>query len=175
MESVLTAFIIILLILFGGLTLFQDSLTAQETLHISWQEMETRLTEQAHTDLTPISAETKSSGSVIELVLRNDGDTRLVDFANWDIIVQYYTASSNYNIAWLAYDASAPTAGEWTVVGIYSDTANAISEQFEPQILNPGEEMLLRLRVVPPIGPNTTNLATIATDNGTTTATLFTR
>lgn len=175
METVLTAFIILILILFAGMTLFQGYMEAQDTLRAAWQEMEDRLSAQAHTDLTPISAVTKSAGAVVEIVLRNDGDTRLVEFEAWDVIVQYYTASSSYNVAWLDYVAGSPGTAEWSVLGIYMDAAAAQPEVFEPGILNGGEELVLQLRLVPPVGPNSVNLATVATDNGTVTSTTFTR
>lgn len=175
METVLTAFIVLTIVLFAVLTLFQGALTAQDTIQASWQEMEARLGERARTDLTPISAETKSSGSVVEVTVRNDGDTKLADFDQWDVVVHYYTASSNYHITWLPYVDAEPSQGEWTVAGIYLDAAAAVSEMYEPDILNPGEEALVRIRVSPPVGPNTTNLAAFATANGVTASTFFTR
>lgn len=175
METILTAFIVITLILFAALTIFTGYLTAQDTLRAAWQEMEDRLAAQRRTDLTPLLAETQSSGAVIELTLRNEGDTRLTDFDAWDVMTQYYTAPGDYQILWFRYVEDEPASGEWCVIGIYLDAATATPEMYEPGILNPGEEMLLRLRVVPPVGPNTTNLAVISTDTGVTMSMMFTR
>lgn len=175
METVLTAFIVITLLLFVGLTLFQGFLETQDDMQATWREMEDRLEQKSHTTLTPLNAESKSSGSVIELTLRNDGTTKLADFADWDVIVQHYSASTSYYVGWLPYVAHEPTGSEWTVVGIYGDTASLEAEVFEPDILNPGEEILLRVRVMPPVGPSTTNLAVISTDNGVVVPMVFTR
>lgn len=175
METVLTAFLVITILLFAVLTLFQAQLAAQDTLQIAWQEMEERTGDQARTDLTSLAAATKSSGSIIEITLRNDGDTRLTDFEQWDVIVQYYTASSKYQVAWLPFVIGEPAHSEWMVLGIYQDAAAATSEMYEPDILNPGEQILLRLRVNPPVGPNSSNLATIAAPNGVTVSAAFTR
>jgi len=61
------------------------------------------------------------------------------------------------------------------VVGLYQDAATAEREHFEPGILNPGEEIVVRLRALPPVGPNTTNRAAISPANGVGTSILFTR
>ncbi|MBK6326926.1 MAG: hypothetical protein KA362_14925 [Chloroflexi bacterium] len=175
METILTAFIVLALILFASLTIFTGYLNAQDTLRASWQEMQTRLSDQMHTDLTPILAQTKSSGAVIELTLRNDGDTRLADFADWDVIVEYYTPPGDLAVGWYSYNVGEPAAGEWSVIGIYIDAATAEGEVFEPGILNPGEEVLLRLRALPPVGPSTTNMLTIAAENGVSASMQFVR
>ena len=175
METVLTAFIVITILLFVGLTLFQGFLEAQDDMQVSWQEMEARIEQQSRTTLTPLNAESKSSGSVIELTLRNDGSTKLADFAEWDVIVQHYSASSAYYVSWLPYVDYEPTGSEWTVVGIYRDTAASLPEVFDPDILNPGEEILLRIRVMPPVGPTTVNLAMVSTDDGVVVPMEFTR
>ena len=175
MENILTAFIIITLILFAVLTTFNGYLEAQESLRVGWQEVQTRMREQMHTDLTPLIATSQSSGSVVELTLRNDGDTRLMDFHTWDVIVQYYTAPGSYRIEWITPMSGEPGNGEWSVIGIYSDAAAVTPEFYEPGILNPGEEMLIRLRLLPPVGPNTTNLVNITTGNGVGTSMHFSR
>ncbi len=175
MENILTTFIIIALILFAVLTTFHGYMQAQETLRVGWQEVQTRMGDQIHTDLTPLTAVTQSSGAIVELVLRNDGDTRLLDFHTWDVIVQYYTAPGDYKVEWITPITGEPAKGEWSVIGLYSDAAAAAPEFYEPGIFNPGEEILIRLRLLPPVGPNTTNLVNITTHNGVGTSIQFSR
>ncbi len=175
METILTAFIVLALILFATLTIFGGYLNAQDTLRIGWQEMQTRLNDQLHTDLSVAQVETKSSGAVIELTLRNDGDTRLADFASWDVIVEYYTPSGDFQVGWYTYIDNEPAAGEWSVVGLYQNAATAEGEVYEPGIFNPGEELVMRLRTLPPVGPNATNMALVSTANGVGTSLQFTR
>ncbi|MBK9050786.1 MAG: hypothetical protein IPL78_07705 [Chloroflexi bacterium] len=107
----MTTFIIIALILFAVLTTFHGYLEAQETLRVGWQEVQIRMREQMHTDLTPLIATSQSSGSVVELTLRNDGDTRLMDFHTWDVIVQYYTAPGSYRVEWITPITGEPAKG----------------------------------------------------------------
>lgn len=175
METVLTAFIVITLLMFAALTLFQGFLDTQDAMQESWQEMEERLEDQARTTLTPVNAEVKSAGSVVELTLRNEGMTRLSDFDSWDVVMHYYSATTTYYISWFPYVDYEPVSNEWTVVGIYMDTAASLPEVYEPGILNPGEELLIRVKVIPAIGVSTTNFATIATDNGVVASAIFSR
>ncbi|MAU02004.1 MAG: hypothetical protein CL608_33125 [Anaerolineaceae bacterium] len=175
METVLTAFIVFTLLLFSAGALFEGALTAQDTVQAAWQEMEERAGEQARTSLVATDAQTKSSGSVVELTLQNNGSVKLTDFDQWDLIIQHYTASSNYDIAWLPYVPGEPSNDEWSVVGIYMDAATLAPELFEPGILNPGEEMIIRARVSPPVGPNSTNFASLSTANGVGVTAVFTR
>jgi archaellum component FlaF (FlaF/FlaG flagellin family) len=185
METVLTALVIIAIIVFAVLTLTEAFLSAQDTVRASWQELERRWGEQARTDLSPVGTQIKSDGAVVELTLRNDGDTKLADFDQWDVIVQYYEVEIedddppvyqyHYHIYWLPYVESEPVTNEWKVVGIYLDAAGAVPETYEPGILNPGEEILLRLRVSPPVGPDTANLVALSTSNGVGATTIFAR
>jgi hypothetical protein len=175
MENVLAAFIILTILIFALLSLFQGFVTAQDVLHTSWQQAEIRLGERIRTDISPVAAAVKSSGAIIELVVRNDGDTRLADFEQWDVIVQHYAASGTYAINWTAYVDVEPAQYEWTVVGLYMDDEATTAEVYEPEIFNPGERMLLRTKVWPPMGPNTTNMVAISTPNGVTATTFVTR
>lgn len=175
METVLAALIVVTFFLFAVLTFSHTYLSGQDSLQIAWREMEDRLGERNRTNLTPVSSTTQSNGSVIELTFQNDGDTKLADFDQWDVVAQYYQASGSYQIIWLPYVAGEPANNEWTVAGIYLDAASLQAEVFEPDILNPGEEMVVRIRVSPPVGLGTTNLAAVATSNGVGVTTLFTR
>jgi len=158
METVIPATIIITLLLLTTLVISEQSLASQEAVSESWREMQERLEERARTDLTPVGAETISAGSIVSITLRNDGDTKLADFDQWDVILQY-----GGNAEWYPYGS-----GEkyWT---------RTINEAFDPGILNPGEEMMIWVWVNPPVGSPTTNLATIATPNGITASAVFTR
>lgn len=115
METVLTAFIILTLLLFAAGTLFEGYLTAQDTIQVAWREMEDRQGDQARTSLVTLDAQTQSSGSVVELTLQNNGSARLTDFDQWDLIIQHYSASSAYAINWLPYVTGEPSNNEWSV------------------------------------------------------------
>jgi hypothetical protein len=64
--------------------------------------------------------------------------------------------------------------GQWVVEGIYSDAARAKTEVYEPNILNPGEAIILRLLATPGVGAGTSAQVTISAENGSSTSTIFT-
>jgi hypothetical protein len=175
-ETIIVSLIVMSIILFGALTISQSYLSSQDAILASWREMEERTGERARTDLSPVLAETSEGGDIVEVTLRNEGDTKLADFDRWDVIVQYYTTGGDYIIKWLPYTEEVePADDQWTVAGIYSDASKGIGEVFEPGILNPGEEIVIRMRVLPVVAKVTTNLATIATPNGISVSIAFTR
>lgn len=149
MESVLTAFVILFLVLFAALTLSQAIVASQESLSVAWQEMEARVDTQARTSLSTLDAYTSEAGALLNVSLRNDGRIKLADFDVWDVIVQYSSAAG-YHLGWLPYDIAPPTANRWQISGI---SFREGVEQFEPGILNPGEDLLVQVRVTPPVAP----------------------
>jgi flagellar protein FlaF len=167
METVVAAFLILIVIFAAVLTLSQASLAAQDTVQESWRDMEVRYDEQSHTDLAVIG--------VVTDTLRNEGDTRLTDFDQWDVFLEYYGPSGTYKIQWLAYSIESDPTNAWTVTGIYSDAEAGIAERIEPGILNPGEEMVVRIGLSPAIGLDTANRIAISATNGVGTSTVFLR
>jgi hypothetical protein len=167
METAIPAIIIIGLLVLATLTLTEQSLSSQDAVSKSWREMQERLEERASTDLSPVEAQTINAGATVELTLRNDGDTKLTDFDRWDVILQYGSGSGNAE--WYPYGSG---SNEWDVQGIYLDASKSTPEAFDPDILNPGEEMVIWVWVSPPVG---THWATVATPNGITASTVFTR
>jgi hypothetical protein len=161
--------------LFGVLTLADAALSAQDALQESWQGMGARLGEQARTRVSSVEAHTGDIGTSIELTLQNSGDMRLVDFDQWDVVLEYYDDNNlpAYHIAWLPYIKSNPAGNQWTVAGIYGSSGEA-AEIFEPGVLNPREEIVLHLKVSPPVGQGAAVQATISTGNGAGTSIIFT-
>jgi len=171
METVIPALIVITLLLLAAFMISEQALSAQESVAMSWLEMQERVEERARTDISPVGTETSYDGSTVEVTLRNDGDTKLANFEQWDVIVQYdSTGNGDYDIVeWLSYPEGAevgdePLDNEWRVSEILPDA-------FDPDILNPEEEMVIKLRVSPPITP--TGRAIFATPNGVTASTIF--
>lgn len=173
METVIPALIVITLLLLAAFMISEQALSAQESVATSWLEMQERVEERARTDISPVGTATSYDGSTVEVTLRNDGDTKLADFEQWDVIVQYdSTGNGDYDVVeWLSYPEGAevgsePLDDEWRVSEILLDA-------FDPDILNPEEEMVIKLRVSPPITP--TGRAIITTPNGVTASTIFAR
>ena len=175
MESLIAVILVVTLILFAGLNIFQETLDAQDTLMTTWQEMEDLSVDRARTELTPISSTVKNNGATLEVVFKNEGSTKLADFDRWDVFVQYYTDSSAYEMDWYPYVTAVPSNNQWTNAGIYVDATSAQPEVYEPGILNPGEEMVVQVQLMPTIGMTTTNMLTLSTDYGIQASTIITR
>jgi archaellum component FlaF (FlaF/FlaG flagellin family) len=176
MENVITALIVITLLLAGGLLMTQRNLAAQEALLLAGQVQETRIEARTRTAINPLQSETKSSGGIVELTVENTGQTKLADFAEWDVIVNYESVQGQV-LDWVPYidEASAEDDNEWSVMGVYLNAANATPEVDDPNIMNPDEDLVLRLQLHPPVKVGTTNLATVVTANGIGVTTVFTR
>ena len=164
METAITALIILTVVLFGALTLAQVYLSSQDAILESWREMEERLGERARTDISPVGATTINANKV-EVTLENEGSTKLADFDEWDVIVQYDTIGGGHEIKWLSYVEGVPSSDQWS---------EDIGEIFEPGIFNPEEAMTITIGLTIQIGQLTTNTVTIATPNGISDTAVFT-
>ena len=104
-----------------------------------------------------------------DVSIRNTGQTSLGHFADWDLVIRYYDTAGNVglNLEWMSYvTTSTPATLEWTVEGIYSDASSLVGEIYEPNLLNPGEEIILRANITPAIPGGTSNSITIGASNG---------
>ncbi len=170
METAIAVLIILTVVLFGVLTMVQVYLSSQDAILESWREMEERRGERARTDLSPDGATVDAGGTTVTVILENEGDSKLADFDQWDVIVQYDSAGGNI-VEWLSYSTEAILiSGEWG-----NNNGEDIGDILEPGIFNPGEVMTITLVVAPPVALSTTNLATIATPNGISASAVFTR
>lgn len=177
MESALSSLILFTVGLFAAVTLSHTYLETQDLLWTAEQARQEERLERERTDLEIIQAETQDSGSTIAVKVRNSGQVKLADFERWDLIVQYYSKPNDrdYLMSWLPYSEGPLDNMQWTVSGIYLDANETIQEVFEPGILNPDEEMIIQIKVLPPIPVGSTNLLTISTHNGITVSSHFTR
>src|SRR5574341_1281873 len=167
MESVLPAFVVVILLLFAMLTPIHNFLSGQDRIQASRQLMEARLLDRARTDLAPISAQVSDDGVVVELTVRNTGQTKLADFNQWDMILQYYDTGAAYHIVWVPYEAGdQPALNTWGVVGISQDV-------YDPGIFNPEETITVQFKVSPAVGPETTNRVALTTPSGLGISSLF--
>jgi hypothetical protein len=162
MDTAIAGLIVITILVLAMLTLFHSFLSAQDTISASWQQMEGRMGERIRTDLSPIGAETTPLGNAVQITIRNEGDTKLADFEQWDVILQYTDSGGQLTTIWCPLGSG---QNQWT---------KTIDDLFEPGILNSGEEMVIEALVSPAVGSPSTNTATIASPNGITATAVFT-
>jgi len=173
MESTIAILIGVALMVYGAVTLGGEALRAVDTVSVSWRAMESVAGERSRTEVSLTETQTEEAGAVLKVTLVNDGSQKLHSFSKWDVMIQYYDVGGDYFIRWLPYTSSAdPGANQWTVSGLYVN-APTDAEIFEPGILNPGEELLLKARVSP-AAVVTQTMMIVGTSNGVTTSATLT-
>lgn len=161
MEAAIVSLVPLAMTLTGMVMLAQGGLSSMDLVSTSWREMGAKAEVIASTRVSQEEVDVRGSQTV-RITLRNEGPTASADFAQWDVIVQYYPASGTpYLVRWLPYSPGALSDNQWRVVGIYMDAAGGLPEVLGPGILDPCEEILLELKLKPAIGPHTTNWVTI--------------
>jgi hypothetical protein len=117
-------------------------------------------------DIKAVSATAQESAgtTVIDVVIGNTGNASYADWEKWDVTAQYTTAAGAVSVQRLSY---APTlsAGKWTVIGIYLDAVTRTEKGVEPDVLNPTEQMAIRLQVSPAAGSGKTGMVVITTQD----------
>ena len=121
------------------------------------------------TELSLVSTSQPASNT-LEVTLENSGQTKIADFDKWDVIVQYYDDVGTYYSKWLPYTEETLGDNEWEVAWI---RLNGAAEVFEPNVLNPEEEIMIRAQLNPSVGAGTTNMVVVATPSGITASTYF--
>jgi hypothetical protein len=177
MEQAIVALILVTVLISGAVTLVSSAISPVDTIAGSWKQMSENTVEMQRTDIAVIDVTVpeEDAGAIVELTVRNEGKVSLCDYNSWDMIVQYYSDNTTRAVAWLPYTVALED-NKWTVPS-YPDgiSFNGSPEVYEPNILNPGEEMKVRIQLDPPVGLNTTNLATVSAANGISTRTIFKR
>jgi len=169
METAIVSLICIALVVFGGMTMSQGFLTSVDTTTVGLEEIGQRDETIMRTELSSVSA-SQPAADTLEVTLENSGQTKLADFDKWDVIVQYYDGTGTYYSKWLPYTEGTLGDNEWELVWI---RLNGAAEIFEPNVLNPEEEIMIRAQLNPSAGAGTTNMVVVATPSGITASTYF--
>ena len=178
MANIIIGAITVAMILLVSVTLLSASLNAAAELSLTWDEVAKRKGDKSRTEITLITADISGSGTEIDISIRNSGQSSLVAFSDWDAVIRYYDTTNNtgLNIKWLEYATSSPpSANQWEVEGIYTDAGTKDEEIFEPNIFNPGEEMIVKVNITPAIPVSTDNVVTIGAENGMSLSAPFSR
>jgi archaeal flagellar protein FlaF len=169
METAITSAILIAVMILAVVGLSSRVITTQAVISDATRTMQEREGERLRTNLTPLNTTTSNQGDSVQVTLKNTGSTKLADFKNWDVILQY-SDGTNRMATWYPYGTD---VNQWHQE-IFMIASPPSPEVIEPGILNPGEEMVVTINVSPGVGPGTTNLATVSTPNGVTATTVFT-
>lgn len=172
METALVSIICIALLIFGGMTMSQGFMTSVDASTTGLSEIGQQTEEIMRTVLTPIDASVSLNvgPDPLEIVLENTGQTKMADFEKWDVIVQYYDEGGDYQVAWLPYSSSGAGINQWGVEWI---KLNGQAEIFEPNVLNPGEQIMIKTLLDPSVSDNATNMVVVSTPSGIASSTYF--
>ena len=178
MEIIIPAIIVISLLMLTTFTVSEQILSSQEATARSWQEMQGRLEERTRTDLSTSGARASlcfDGRDIVEVTVENVGDVKLADFDEWDVILRYETAAGAH-ADWYPYvENGGQLFTSSCPIGSGNQWTNDIDDSYEPDILNPGEEMIVQVLTSPLMSSPSTNTLTIGTPTGITATTVFTK
>ncbi|MCX6013838.1 MAG: hypothetical protein NTV30_10670 [Chloroflexi bacterium] len=157
------------ILIIGTVTMLLSSFGAVRSLSDSWKQMEQQSNEMRNTQINA-GLPGEYSGGDINLVINNDGKCNLNKFESWDIIATYQDGSTQYIIY---TENTSPGNNQWTMEGIYLPDGRG--EVFDPGILNPGEDLHIKINTDPDINEKETCLFTISTSNGVTDSCMVSR
>lgn len=163
MATIVVCIISIALILLGGMTLSQGFLTSADTAALSFDEMITREGDLMRTSVTALRAEYIAWSDLLRVTVDNSGQSKLGDFDKWDLFVRYDDGSGSHYAEWLPYTEGTPGDNEWQKAAI---CLGGQPEVFEPDLLNPEEELIILARLNPLPGDNTSANLTLTSYNG---------
>lgn len=169
MENVLISLISLALIVVSTVTVTFSMFKSANEMASAWKAMEQQSSTIERTQIAAV-APSIYQGGIIDLTVQNDGQVDLLDYEDWDVIIQYQSGGATY----LTYETgSSPAAGEWTMSGIY--VSGGSPEVFDPGILNPGEYMILSINPDQAISSAEMVKLTVSTPNGVTAQCYVTR
>ena len=166
MDSILPALFALVIILLASLMMGRSGFTSFQVLSEAWQDAEERAIERLRSDITITSITVTNAGADVDVVVRNDGETPVVDFARMDLVVQYSDGTGSRTV-WVPYTDPPLLDNTWTVLVVTDDV-------IDPGVLNAGESMTIRVRLNPPVGTGTNNWLQVTTELGISASRFFT-
>ena len=166
MSKVVFSLIGIALFVLVGTTMSQNFISSVDSTTAGFVDLLERDENTIRTSISPVSTALLPGRQILEVTLRNDGETQIADFALWDVTVQYYDYLNNYHTCWLTYVEGTPDDNQWRVKGIYLDAGTETSELLEPGVLNIDEEIIIQAKLSPKVHITANNLAIISTPDG---------
>ncbi len=175
MASLIVALFAVMIILAAMAGYATSSVNSQDKITVSVKAVRDKTGEISRTSVSSLGTSVISN-SRLDFTVANSGQSQLRQISDWDLIVWYEGASgSGLQIEWLTYTTSAtPSAGEWTLTGIYEDAATLDPEVYQPGIVNPGEEFIIRAELGPAAATSSSNTVTLAVEQGVTITAIFT-
>ncbi len=162
MESALVSLVLIAVMIVSTVTMTMNSVKSAAMLSNTWKVMQEQANSISRTQIISLPPQNYYGGT-IDLVVKNEGQVNISDFAHWDVIVEKQGANAIY----MAYTSSYPPGNnQWAVKGIY--ISDNIPEVFDLNILNPGEQVVVGINPVGGISVGETLKIILSTSDGVT-------
>ncbi len=175
MANLIVALFAVMIILAAMTGYATSSVSSQDRITVSVKTMRDRAGDISRTKVSSLGT-LVISNSRLDFTVLNNGQSQLRRVSDWDVIVWYEGASgAGLQIDRLTYTTSpTPSAGEWTLTGIYEDAGTLDPEVYQPGIVNPSEELIIRAELSPVVAASSTNTVTLAVEQGVTVTATFT-
>ncbi|MCH7799958.1 MAG: hypothetical protein IIC24_00285 [Chloroflexi bacterium] len=157
MASSLAGLLIMGVFFTGALMMFHTSLFGNVLISNAMKEAVDLSGDRARTAIE-IPSSIGDGTCNLTINIANTGTTAISGFSKMDIIVQFVTGNNSPHKLTFAKGNSPANEGEWTV--------SAISGQFEPGILNPGEILTVKAKLA--LVEASSGVLTVGTPNGIT-------
>ena len=162
MESILISFVTLVLIIVSTVTLTMNTVNSSAKLTDSWKAMQEKANTIRRTEIVSCPPESYAGG-IIDLVVNNNGQVNISDFAHWDVIVESQDGGADS----MEYSANYPPENnQWAIKGIF--ISENVTEVFDLNILNPGEQMVIGINPSGMIDVGKTIKITLSTSEGVT-------
>lgn len=167
MSNLIVALFAVIIILAAMAGFATSSVNSQDKITVSVKSARDIAGDISRTEMSSLGA-TVTSNTRLDFTVKNDGQSQLRKVSDWDVIVWYEGASgAGLQIERLTYTTSAtPSAGEWTLTGIYEDAGASDPEVYQPGIVNPSEEFIVRAELGPAVATSSSNTVTLAVEQG---------
>ena len=131
MANLIVALFAVIIILAAMAGYATSSVNSQDKITVSVKAVRDKTGDISRTSVSSLGT-LVISNSRLDFTVINNGQSQLRQISDWDVIVWYEGASgSGLQIKWLTYTTSAtPSAGEWTLTGIYEDAATLAPEVY---------------------------------------------
>jgi hypothetical protein len=162
MESILISFVTLVLIIVSTVTLTMNTVNSSAKLTDSWKAMQEKTNTIRRTEIVSYPPGTYSGG-IIDLVVKNNGQVNISDFVHWDVIIESQAGEA----VSMQYSANYPPENnQWAINGFF--ISENVTEVFDLNILNPGEQMVLGINPSGMIDVDKTVRITLSTAEGVT-------
>lgn len=175
MSSLIVAMFAVMIILAAMAGYASSSVNSQDQINYSAKITRDTAGEISRTSVASLGTAV-TSNTTLDFTVQNSGQSDFREISKWDVVVWYHGATgSGLEIERLTYTtAGSPSAGEWTLTGIYEDAGFSNPEVYAPGIVNPGEEFIIRAELGPAVATSSSNTVTLAVEQGIAITAVFT-